>query len=134
MKGINKRKIRRDKDAVSPVIATILMVAVTVVIAATVYSYTSGSGGSKRTTPAINLSMKKTGVNNITLYHDGGDELQWADVKVLNDGSETAHGKTGDFTVGQSAQIITNTTSGSHRVKVIWEPTNSILIDKSIRI
>ena len=39
-------KIRKDKSAVSPVIATILMVAITVVLAAVLYVMVMGFGGS----------------------------------------------------------------------------------------
>ncbi|MGD0818919.1 MAG: archaellin/type IV pilin N-terminal domain-containing protein, partial [Methanomassiliicoccales archaeon] len=38
-------KMRKDKSAVSPVIATILMVAITVVLAAVLYVMVMGFGG-----------------------------------------------------------------------------------------
>jgi flagellin-like protein len=45
-------KIRRDEEAVSPVIATILMVAITVVLAAVLYVMVIGFGGGTTSTPA----------------------------------------------------------------------------------
>ena len=49
-------KIRKDKSAVSPVIATILMVAITVVLAAVLYVMVMGFGGSTASTaPAVTL-------------------------------------------------------------------------------
>ncbi len=49
-------KMRKDKSAVSPVIATILMVAITVVLAAVLYVMVMGFGGSTGTTaPAVTL-------------------------------------------------------------------------------
>ena len=49
-------KMRKDKRAVSPVIATILMVAITVVLAAVLYVMVMGFGGSTASTaPAVTL-------------------------------------------------------------------------------
>jgi archaeal type IV pilus assembly protein PilA len=49
-------KMRKDKSAVSPVIATILMVAITVVLAAVLYVMVMGFGGSTASTaPAVTL-------------------------------------------------------------------------------
>jgi flagellin-like protein len=44
-------KIRKDSEAVSPVIATILMVAITVVLAAVLYVMVMGFGGTGQQTP-----------------------------------------------------------------------------------
>jgi archaeal type IV pilus assembly protein PilA len=53
-------KIRKDKSAVSPVIATILMVAITVVLAAVLYVMVMGFGGSN-TTSAPTATLSKSG-------------------------------------------------------------------------
>jgi flagellin-like protein len=45
-------RIRKDSEAVSPVIATILMVAITVVLAAVLYVMVMGFGGSTNQTPS----------------------------------------------------------------------------------
>lgn len=59
MKTIYKRKWR--EDAVSPVIATILMVAITVVLAAVLYLLVSGLiGGGTTTEPNINIESPGT--------------------------------------------------------------------------
>ncbi len=49
------RNINRKKEAVSPVIAVILMVAITVVLAAVLYVMVSGLVGDTSTTPHISL-------------------------------------------------------------------------------
>jgi flagellin-like protein len=46
------KRIWKNKDAVSPVIATILMVAITVVLAAVLYVMVIGFGGGTTSTPA----------------------------------------------------------------------------------
>ena len=54
--------IRKDQEAVSPVIATILMVAITVVLAAVLYVMVSGilGGGTGSTKPYITFSAQIT--------------------------------------------------------------------------
>ena len=130
-------RIKRDRDAVSPVIATILMVAVTVVIAATVYSYTSGTSSNKKSTPAVNLAVIEQPADDITLTHNGGEDLEWTDITILIDGTKTTPpgSPTGTFTVGEEELLKSDSVDGtSYRIKVIWNPTNAILLDKSIRV
>src|SRR5881409_2007586 len=65
--GLNMRSIiRKDEQAVSPVIATILMVAITVVLAAVLYVMVSGliSGpGSTPTAWGVNIASPGTHTN-----------------------------------------------------------------------
>ncbi len=60
--------IRKDQEAVSPVIATILMVAITVVLAAVLYVMVSGllGGGGTTTAKSVGFSRSSAG-NNWTL-------------------------------------------------------------------
>jgi len=67
-------KMRKDIHAVSPVIATILMVAITVVLAAVLYVMVLNLGGTGSITPAI--STNKT--TNSTAYI-------WTVVKITGD-------------------------------------------------
>lgn len=50
-------KIRKDSKAVSPVIATILMVAITVVLAAVLYVMVMGFGGGEAQTPTGSFTV-----------------------------------------------------------------------------
>ena len=58
----NQKFLNHDDDAVSPVIAVILMVAITVVLAATVYVWVSGFGQSG--SQAKNLSLSQVSCTN----------------------------------------------------------------------
>ncbi|HVL48242.1 MAG TPA: archaellin/type IV pilin N-terminal domain-containing protein [Candidatus Thermoplasmatota archaeon] len=62
MKSNRRFRLNRD-DAVSPVIAVILMVAITVVLAATVYVWVSGFGASG--SQAKNLSLSQGTASNL---------------------------------------------------------------------
>jgi len=82
--------IRKDAEAVSPVIATILMVAITVVLAAVLYVMVLGFGGTQQQTPTTQLT--KTTVSSgvkMTLAAVSIDTL-WDDVTILlSDGTDT---------------------------------------------
>ncbi len=57
-------KMRKDKSAVSPVIATILMVAITVVLAAVLYVMVMGFGtGGSATSPTASLTKNGSSVS-----------------------------------------------------------------------
>ena len=61
------RKFKEGQEAVSAVIGVILMVAITVAIAATVYVYVSGMvGGNAKSTPTISMTPD-TSDTNVTL-------------------------------------------------------------------
>ncbi len=84
--------IRKDAEAVSPVIATILMVAITVVLAAVLYVMVLGFGGTSQQTPTTQLT-KGTISNGVRLTLAAVSiETLWSDVTVLiTDGSNNAN-------------------------------------------
>jgi len=82
-------RIRKDSEAVSPVIATILMVAITVVLAAVLYVMVLGFGGTSTQTPAATY-QKNTIANGqkITIVSITKTDVPWDDVKIqLSDGT-----------------------------------------------
>ena len=84
--------IRKDSEAVSPVIATILMVAITVVLAAVLYVMVLGFGGTSTTTPAASYSkVTITYGQKITIVSITKTDVPWDDVKIqLSDGTNIA--------------------------------------------
>lgn len=84
----NRKFIAQDK-AVSPVIGVILMVAITVVLAATVYVWASGFGANT-TQPARSIAASKagapfSGVQNFTITSASGN-LRYQDLQVSVNG------------------------------------------------
>lgn len=83
------RKFRSD-SAVSPVIAVILMVAITVVLAATVYVWVS-SFGSQSTTPAKTLSLSSAGTlttgDKPYTVSAATPGMRWQDITITIDGT-----------------------------------------------
>ncbi len=75
--------IRKDAEAVSPVIATILMVAITVVLAAVLYVMVLGFGTTTNNTPAATYS--KDTISNgklITFVSITNKEVSWDDLTI----------------------------------------------------
>ncbi len=64
------------EDAVSPVIGVILMVAITVILAAVIAAFVFGMGPPEQAPQAsIRLSDVDVSASNITLQHQGGDPI-----------------------------------------------------------
>ena len=78
-------KIRKDSEAVSPVIATILMVAITVVLAAVLYVMVMGFGGPSQQTPTGSFSTSQKLTANIEKVQFGviTPDTKPADVKIV---------------------------------------------------
>ena len=85
------RKFRDGEEAVSAVIGVILMVAITVAIAATVYVYVSGMiGTSPQSTP--NLQFVKDNINNkLTVASADPGDLKWEDMQVTYNNVTTTY-------------------------------------------
>ena len=76
------RKFTKDHEAVSPVIGVILMVAITVILAAVIASFVFGMGGDlNRPPPSVSLSAKSLHTD-IIVSHDGGELLKGTEWKI----------------------------------------------------
>lgn len=75
------RKFRDGEEAVSAVIGVILMVAITVAIAATVYIYVSGLiGPGTGATPTVSVTAEASGTNcSITVGTPSEAGIAWSD-------------------------------------------------------
>jgi flagellin-like protein len=112
-----------DERAVSPVIGVILMVAITVILAAVIGTFVLDLGQSAgQTAPQASLSVTLDSANdNVTLSHTGGDALSAQDTRVVieSDGSTATWtpGTTSDtFSVGDSAEFNVSQNAGGESV------------------
>jgi len=147
----NRKFKNKDDDAVSAVIGVILMVAITVAIAATVYVYVSGMiGGTSSQTPALTFTPQNADDRLVVASADSS--LDWGDISV----SHNFNGSISVEIAGESAQILhkgqtmdINITGGSKVVSAgdyllvnseledepsgnvaftfVYEPTNSLM-------
>ena len=72
-------------DAVSPVIGVMLMLSITIIIAAVLMAFAGGMADTKPATPSVDLSAEfvKNGSDIVLrLSHNGGDALNPKDIRV----------------------------------------------------
>ena len=77
-------KFRENEEAVSPVIGVILMVAITVILAAVIAAFVFGMGSNVQSTKTVGLNLQKDGTSlHVTIV--GGPDLptlQWLKVSI----------------------------------------------------
>lgn len=139
--------IRKDEKAVSPVIATILMVAITVVLAAVLYVMVTGllTGGAAR--PTVSLNPEVRGASDVTV--DVGDaqpaellanfkatlfrnNTKIGEIATLSDGASNGNIAFSDrdgggrLTAGDRFVINTNT-AGNYELIIFWKDGSRVI-------
>jgi flagellin-like protein len=136
----NRKFIEADDRAVSAVIGVILMVAITVAIAATVYVYVSGMiGGTKNQTPNVACTTDST-ANKVTIATADAN-IKWADITIttnpvnaydiwygggVTNDTATPMGATATVTAGDYI-FLNGAGIGNVQITLRYEPTNSLL-------
>lgn len=142
-----KSFVNGDEDrAVSPVIGVILMVAITVILAAVIGTFVLGLGDRVNSaSPTATFSFDYTTAGNtdkiVSITHDGGDSVQDSQIKVQvgstttyeNDnfpspynGPDSSDGWNGDITAGDTLEIDGDGNfANGDKVKVIWTAPGS---------
>jgi flagellin-like protein len=113
----SNRKFKNEEEAVSAVIGVILMVAITVAIAATVYVYVSGMlSGGPSTAPDISFAQndvtKKLTVSRVSL-----NNIPWTDIVVSGNGTAWVGGY---VTAGQTINCTAGTVSVSYKGTTLY--------------
>ncbi|WP_128694025.1 type IV pilin N-terminal domain-containing protein [Methanoculleus taiwanensis] len=75
--------VSRDDSAVSPVVGVMLMLVVTVIIAAVVSAFAGGLAETQSKTPQVTINAKYSQSEGMTIYHEGGDILSIGEFKIL---------------------------------------------------
>ena len=65
---------RKNDEAVSPVIGVILMVAITVILAAVIAAFVFGMSGNISKTKTVAITVQKIDSQNITVMNNGGQD------------------------------------------------------------
>lgn len=122
----------RREEAVSPVIGVMLMITVTIIIAATLSAYVGGSTGDLKKSPQATIVVRSGGGGddfNILFEHQGGDILRTEDLEIIiwmkgMDGKTIKH-----IQDGKSDLV---TIDGNEvRVPYIYESQTGISLDAS---
>jgi archaeal type IV pilus assembly protein PilA len=152
------KKLFKDNDAVSPVIGVILMVAITVILAAAIGSSVFGEGPAK-SAPQANIDIKASAAANNTtpasvkIEHLGGDTIKFGDSSItkvtasLNGGSSLDVSATslGNVSVGDVKSLSLANSTGNVfdqgrptsndivNIKIIDVKTNQLISNKDVR-
>jgi flagellin-like protein len=136
--------LHRNEEAVSPVIGVILMVAITVILAAVIgtfvlglgdeldnnapqasFSFDYDSGASSATCGDGTISSDE---GKLTITHDGGDKISASQMRLvgMSDGDENfwdcgSVSKASDVTAGDSVDV---EAANDDTVRVVWESSN----------
>ncbi|MEF8783170.1 MAG: type IV pilin N-terminal domain-containing protein [Haloarculaceae archaeon] len=121
------KHLTADDSAVSPVIGVILMVAITVILAAVIATFVLGLGDQvSDTAPQASFDVDyDSGNNNLTVTHTGGASIPANQLNISNGTSSYAWdssqleeaGTSDDVTAGESAVV---GATDSSTVRVIW--------------
>jgi len=95
------KQLFTDDDAVSPVIGVILMVAITVILAAVIGAFVLDIGGSQESAPQVqwDWSDDPNGSVAVELSHGGGDTLSSDDTQQMDVNSNDLSGSGGAGTI-----------------------------------
>ena len=126
------KSLKNDKRAVSPVIGVILMVAITVILAAVIAAFVFGISPAGEATP--NAQLRATAyTTHLSLKHMGGDPVNLSECTVRTSTPGTSDVTiTGSLTVGESESSTANhicTAGSAVSVEVIYNPSQSYLLD-----
>ena len=113
-----------EKRAVSPVIGVILMVAITVILAAVIGAFVLGLGDSvSDTAPSAQISFDFDGTN-VTLTHEGGSSFADSAVRLTGPSGEISplDGWGDPVRAGNSIEVdFDGQASSGDTIRVVWE-------------
>lgn len=121
-------------NAVSPVVGVMLMLVVTILIAAVVSAFAGGLGGSQTKTPQATVSGVYSMTDGMTISHDGGDTLSAIDLQVYvsptNVWGPGSEGRT--YVINKSVMMTNNKiwSEGQYQAVKKFGPGDQIIISK----
>ena len=136
-----------DDRAVSPVIGVILMVAITVILAAVIGTFVLGlsdSLGDNQPTAQLSVDLDQD-EPDLTIEHNGGDSISSESLRVVVTGPDEQRAEAngvfenrfsvGDSETGEFTENNGEISEGEDvRIRVIHQPSESILLDRSIEV
>jgi len=143
-----KKMWKLNNKAVSPVIATILMVAITVVLAAVLYVMVMGfgSGGSDETpTGSLTYNNEGSGVYNVTISSISANDVLQSQVTWYVDGAAVADDAANVVWVGgqdEGSPVIAGSSitvtfaagSGAHTIALLYDDSNNNVASLTINV
>jgi len=118
---MNLKELLADDNerGVSPVIGVILMVAITVILAAVIGAFVLGLGDQvSNNAPQASFSFDfDSTTNDVTITHTGGDNIDGSTLNVTNGSGGSTDFGSGTVTTGDTAVLAY---SSGNTIRVIW--------------
>jgi len=128
------KQLLTDEDAVSPVIGVILMVAITVILAAVIGTFVLGLGGNVQSAPQAQFTFDwDATATELTITHDGGDSISEDRLTMTSNtasGNDVVAGSDAlsagsisdgdDVTAGDTIVYGSAAVSAGDNVRIIW--------------
>ena len=127
--------LRSSDRGVSPVIGVVMMVAITVILAAVVGTYVVGLGDSlTETAPQASFTVDSTTGDTITIVKTGGDTLDTTQLAVSIGGDRVDAGFSGDQWMTGDTERVTHgaDVTGEQTLRLIHDPSGSIIYETKI--
>ena len=127
---MNIKELFTDDSAVSPVIGVILMVAITVILAAVIGSFVLNLGGSlQQTAPqaSFGFDYDTDGDGNVTITHESGDSIEADRLTTAGMANESVPWTNTSLSEGDTVSAGTSATFNNtadwtgETVRVVWE-------------
>ena len=131
------KKLFTEERAVSPVIGVILMVAITVILAAVIGAFVLGIGGETQETPQASLSFElneTNGDDNVDVEHRAGDTLDFSDITVRVAGEEWSDPGPSTLSAGEEATLSDEDedAASGERVVLIHNPSDGTIASTTL--
>ena len=120
----------------SPVIGVLLMVAITVILAAVIGTFVLGLGDSLNQAPQAQLDVTSDAPNSVNISHDGGDALVYDDITIQVAGSDNTSdfGDGEELAVGDTVGAEDDDWSNTVSVTITHDPSQSILLETEVEV
>ncbi|KGK97823.1 hypothetical protein LI82_08625 [Methanococcoides methylutens] len=124
--------MNRNEDAVSPVIGVILMVAITVILAAVIAAFVFGMGPSEMA-PQSSLKLSNVSDDGFNLNHQGGDEILWNNTNLIVDNAPVTVSED-NLTAGSSIFISTSSAlENGDSITIVDVPSQQLIAELTVR-
>jgi flagellin-like protein len=127
---MNIKELFTDDSAVSPVIGVILMVAITVILAAVIGSFVLNLGGSlNQNAPQASFDFEYDDSGNVNITHVSGDTVTSSDASSVNVTNGVGNSTNwtnigGAYPIQAGDQVTYDKVNSGNTIRVIWTGPN----------
>ena len=121
-----------DDEAVSPVIGVILMVAITVILAAVIGAFVLNLGGGQNSAPQASFEFSDVNDDDaVEISHDGGDAIDNSTISIQGESTTISSSdldSSSEWTTGEEINTSGGTLSDvnpNENIQIIWENPDS---------